>query len=415
MNHALANEAAIGNASRRRLFRNLRDLAVGVAVLLACTNVFARDEAMSLRTVPKIGRGLDERIEMVSAVFDADPQGMGLTWEPNEKCSDEVALDLAQNRFRSMVSDRRDWLNERRRKLSPFLGDDPVYVQTRFFELTFDMDGVKAGKKRLGRVASAILYAERLEDYVNHVLATVGIEPRGLRRDRRHQVFLLDEAEAAKTVTHEILGNTMGSGFKSSMVGYDLSGVVLWDHPDHISSDEEFHQVLVHCLAHNIYHDIGPFNHWLYEEHGWLYEGLSYYEEIMMFGPPITTCNPASSLDFKHWQTPYWEANIRKALKSRREYTPEQVLAHGVKTMNAKHIQFGWSYVDFLLWYDATKMDDLIVKTKGDGMSSADAIQEVYGFDLATFDAEWRKFVIAEYSTRPRKGKTPPRSPRGKR
>lgn len=372
----------------------------------------AGDDSMQARDIPACAEGLDARIEYFSPAIDADPVGAGLPWQPNPRCSDEGELEMTEMRFRGLVSDRTDWLAERRAAVDALIGFPVIHVRTTHFELAYDLDEIKVGRKKLKPVDGAALYAVRLEEHHDWIAATLGIDPESMERKNRTEVFIFKAIAPAATITTTVLGNTIGAGFKSNLVGSERSYFVLWNDPKFIESDEEFHQILVHGLAHNLYHDVKTYSTWLYDAHGWLYAGLAHHDEIRRFGPPITTCDPDDQLDFKHWLTPYWEANIRKAIKQRRDYDPAAVLDLDVDSMNAKHRQFAWSYVDFLMWYDAPKLADLLLKTKGEGMSSAEALQEVYGFDGPTFWSEWKRFVVDHYSTRPRKGPTPARKPR---
>ena len=189
--------------------------------------------------------------------------------------------------------------------------------------------------------------------------------------------------------------------------------MLLWPDRKYLEDDARFHQVLVHMLAHQVYHDVGEYVDWLHDSHGWLYEGLAFHDEIELFGPPITTCHPKDQLDLKHWLTEYWESNVLKAVKTRRDPEPSRVFGPAVGDLKPKERQFAWSFVDFLLWYDRAKMADLLVKTKGqERMSSVDVLSEVYGMTPESLVEEWRKFVRKHYKSKPRKGPTERRKDR---
>ncbi len=369
------------------------------------------DDAIEPRPLPAIARGLDVRIELFSAVIESDGAA-GLPWQPNEACGDEAELELARMRFKGEVDDRRDWLDGRRRAVDEKLGRTLLHVRTKHFELACGLGEIRVGRKKVKDVEAAALYAVRLEQYLGEVLSGLGVDETRLYTERRHEVFLVADGDDAKAIAAAVLGTTIGGGFQSSLVGGDVSRALVWNNPEVFATDEQFHQAVTHVLAHGIYHDVGAYRNWMFDSHGWLYEGIAYYEEIARFGPPIMTCDPEDSVDFKHWLSPHWEANVKRALKTRRDPEPESVFALGVKEMNAKHRQFAWSYVDFLMWYDRTKMADLLEKTKGEGLSTADALLAAYGLDPATFQSEWRAFVAEKYSGRPRSGPTPDRGRR---
>ncbi|MFG0318301.1 MAG: hypothetical protein ACF8XB_13580 [Planctomycetota bacterium JB042] len=373
---------------------------------------FAGDECVRPRTLPAAAEGLDPRIEFFSPAIDADPGGAGLAWEPDESCPDEAALELTRIRFDGLVADRKEWLAERRGDVERVLGGPSVHVRTAHFDLAFAVDDLKVGRRKVRRSDGAALYAGRLEDHHAWVVATLGIDPVWMKRKNRHQVFVLSDREAAERVVTELLGHKLGGGFKSNLVGPEDSYAVVRNDPTVVESDAALHQILVHTVSHNVQHDVKRYLTWLNDRHGWLYDGLAHHAEIRRFGPPITTCHRDDQLDFEHWLSPHWEANIRRAIKQRRDDDPARLIDLSVDDMNPKHRQFAWSYVDFLLWYDAPKMADLLDRTKGEGMASADALREVYGFDLPTFWEEWKAFVVEHYSSRPRKGPTPARKPR---
>lgn len=365
--------------------------------------------------VPEVMVGLDERIELISTAVEADREAAGLGWRPNEACESGDALALARDRFKKLVGERRAWLAERRQKTDQLAGHEFLHFRTRHFDLSLDLDELRVGRKKLDRQQAGVLYATRLEDYHDDLVKRLKLNPARMKAERRHQVFLLEKSKDAQQLTTELLGNTLGSGHKSTKVGSLESATLIWNDPNAISSDQELYQILIHCVAHNLYHDVGAYKNWLFDEHGWLYEGLAYYDVIRMFGPPITTCDFEDALDFKHWLSPHWEANIRRAVKTRRDPDPATVLGLGVEAMNAKHRQLAWSYIDFLMWYDASAMYFLLDATKGEGIASAKALSDAYDLDLATFQSEWKAFVRKQYSSKPRKGPTPPRSPRKSR
>lgn len=387
-------------------------------LLLAATAsgaAFGGDESTRTRTLPAVADDLDPRIELFSPVLDSDPAGAGLDWEPNESCPDEAALEMTRIRFDALVDERKEWLAARREDVERVLGGPAVHVRTAHFDLAYDLDDLKVGRKKVRRIDGAALYAGRLEDHHEWFVDTLGIDPVWMKRENRHQVYVLSDREAAERVVTRLLGHKLGGGFKSNLVGPEESYAVVLNDPKFVESDDALHQIVVHTVSHNVQHDVKRYLTWLNDRHGWLYDGWAHHAEIRRFGPPITTCHRDDQLDFKHWLSPYWEANVRRAIKQRRDYDPAQVIDLSVDDMNPKHRQFAWSYVDFLLWYDAPKMADLLDRTKGEGRSSAEALLDVYGLDLPTFWEEWKGFVVEHYSSKPRKGPTPARKPRKSR
>lgn len=372
----------------------------------------ASDDAREIIPVPKAGVDLDDRIEFVSVVIDADPIAAGLGWRPADSCENQELLKNARTSFQEHVSERREWLATRRARVDRLLDRELTHVRTPHFELSCDLNSIKVGRKTVKGLDVAILYATRLEDYYDGVATTLSIDADQIHRENRYEVFLLEEEKGAETIARELFGNKLGTGYVSTRVGFPIAGVLIWTHREYIENDEQRHQRLVHALAHLVYHDVGLYQQWMYDGYGWLYEGLAFYEEIRRFGPVLCSCEPKDALDLKHWLSPFWEANIRTALKQRRDPDPVRVLAPGVEELSYKDRQFAWSYVDFLIWYDAPKMAVLLEKVKGEKMTSEDALMASYGMDIATFQEKWRAFVIEHYKSKERKGPTPARAPR---
>lgn len=383
-----------------------------ISGLLLSPALAVPDSAREIVPVPKVAKNLDDRIELISTVIDADPVAAGLGWKPAKSCDNKELLRNAQTSFQELLGERKEWLAGRRGRVDRLLEEEPYHIRTKHFELSCELKSIKVGRKTVKGLDIALLYAKRLEDYWDQVAETLQISPSQIRRDNRYEVFLLDEDEGAKAIATNLFGNKLGTNYVSTRVGFPIAGVLIWNNREYIENDEQRYQRLVHSLAHLVYHDVGLYQHWMYDSHGWLYEGLAFYEEIRMFGPVLCSCEPKDGLDLKHWLSPFWEANIRKAIKQRREPNPTRVLSPGVEDLSYKDRQFAWSYVDFLIWYDAEQMAVLLEKVKGDKMSSEDALMEAYGMTPDDLLEKWTAFVKDHYKSKERKKPTPPRKPR---
>lgn len=359
--------------------------------------------------LPKWARGLDERIEWISTLVEED-ENAGLGWRPNERCPDRDRLERARALHRDLVNERRDWLAERRRRADELCEAPFVHVRTRHFELAYGLSGDGLDRPKGKPLAGALRYAARLEDEWEFIRSSLDVLPQKMESGRRHEIFLVEEHRHAEKIATRVLGNEIRSGYRSVRIGHPVSGLVLEANRKYLPDDRTFHQALVHLVSHLVVHDVGEYRQWLHDRHGWLYEGLAYHDTIRRFGPPVITCRSDEIFDLKHWLSPYFEANVLKAVKTRRDPDPRRVLLVGVDDLMPKERQFAWSYVDFLLWKEPRDMAHLLELTKGERrLDSIRALEEAYGLDLETFAAEWKRFVLEHYSRRPRKGPTPPR------
>lgn len=106
------------------------------------------------------------------------------------------------------------------------------------------------------------------------------------------------------------------------------------------------------------------------------------------------------------------EAAIKKAVADNEMPSFQDTSGKSADTLDAREHTFSWSWIDYLMWYDPTKMPELIKLLKApDHPSAQDALKRAYGLSMGQFLDGWTEFVKTVYSPKPRKGGTirPPR------
>ncbi|MCA9771342.1 MAG: hypothetical protein KC466_02980, partial [Myxococcales bacterium] len=70
--------------------------------------------------------------------------------------------------------------------------------------------------------------------------------------------------------------------------------------------------------------------------------------------------------------------------------------------------------IDYLMWYDASKIPGLLRHMKGPQLADRDALEKTFGMKVPEIQRGFEQFVRDEYAARPRKDayERPPR-PKG--
>ena len=197
-------------------------------------------------------------------------------------------------------------------------------------------------------------------------------------------------------------------------IGVPTSILVSWDDASKIRKNDEWrHQFLVHALSHHIHNDVGEYTFWLFDDHGWLYEGLAHFHEIRQFGQVRVYCGQEQVDEVRHWRSPHWESNVKKAVMAGEEVAFPNVINRNVTSLSIKDRQFAWSYVDYLMWENPGKMDEFLTALKGPRLKTRDALKQAYGLTMGQLQDGWKEFVMAEYRVKPRKKpyERPPKRP----
>ncbi|MCA9771343.1 MAG: hypothetical protein KC466_02985 [Myxococcales bacterium] len=398
-----------------RSARALLPLPVTVAVVLAALLVptsLGADEPLcgACQTTGRIAHehpafdheNETDDIEFCSVSMELDPEALGLDWVPCPKCLAPSKKEAAEREWNGLMELRKKWLADRR-EVDTLTKTTLMHVQTKHFVLTWGIPKIKVGKRVLKEHEAMHLYAKRLEETYQRILDLCGIDESAMV-STRVRVFMFEGLREAQIAAPVYTNNPISSGQKTNLIGAPESSLVSWDDPEKILNNDEYrHQFLVHAVSHNLWHLVREYTFWLFKEYGWVYEGLAYYMETTQFGTPLVSCGQ-EQIEEPNWKGKCWESNVKKALIAGKEPSVLDVMAKSADQLSPMERQFAWSYIDYLMWENPGKMDDMIRVMKFDQKPTRDALKEAYGLSMGQFIDNWTAFVRSEYSSKPFKG-----------
>lgn len=354
--------------------------------------------------VPLADDAVEAGCSLCSVVLESDPEALGMDWVVCPKCQTPSVQAQAKREFDAEFGRRKTWLETQQKRLEPHAPGTVVYVQTPHFVVAWSVAEIKVGRQVLGRHAAAHLYAKRMEELYQQVLDIHGITESDTNHTM-HELYWFESERAARDTALDLTGLNLAGGFRTSKIG-NISRFVGWDDKKEIQDDERRHQFWVHSVSHHLHNDVSTYKYWLFERYGWVYEGLAHYLEIRNFGPPITWCHREAG-GFQHWKGPNWEAAVRKAVLAGDPPNFQDVILKSADTLDAREHAFSWSWIDYLMWYDAKKLPAMLGLMKGaEQVPTRDALKQAYGMTIGQFLDGWTEFVKTQYSARPRKGPT---------
>ncbi len=351
-------------------------------------------------------------VEFCSFWMDSDPEALALDWIVCPNCQTPSAQQRARQEFDAEFARRKAWLEERREKVDKVTRTECVHVQTKHFLIAWDIPEIKVGRKVYKAHEAAHLYVQRAEELYAYILDLHGISE-AQTLGTRFELYMFESERAARTIAPLMTNLPLQKDPKVQLIGPKTSRMVWWDDPSKVIDDKYRHQMYVHCLSHHIHHDIclGPYKFWLFKSYGWMFEGLAFYMEHRLFGPPKVTCSQEAG-GFGNYRDKSWEALVKKDVIDGTYPNFQDVISKAADALTDQDRHFAWSYVDYLMWIDPHKMPALITAMTGEQLPTRDALRQAYDMSVGEFVDGWLEFVNTEYSTRPAKGPIV-RQPRG--
>lgn len=364
----------------------------------------------------------EQNCRKCSEQMRAHPESLGLPWIPCPKCRTPSVQARAQREFDGEFGKRKAWLDAREAEVDSITKTEPVHIETEHFVLTWDVPKLQVGRVYYDKHKAAHMYADRLELLYRQMHALMGITDTDTNRSQ-HRVVVLELLKHWQKLAPAMTNQGGGGGNGTSLIGVgpyvaDPTGAkgschIMWVDKKEIPDDFALYQTLTHRVSHHLVNDVREHKWWLFQRYGWVYEGLSFYMEIRNFGPPRVRCGREAGM-FEHWKGKNWEKNVKAAVMANEYPSFQEILQKSVEDLNARDVQFAWSWVDYLMWYDPTRMDELLGLMKGARqLATRDALKEAYDLTVPQFVEGWVEFVKTEYSLKPKDGATA-RIPRGR-
>jgi hypothetical protein len=355
---------------------------------------------------PKFGdrRDYEPPAHYCSEVFDSDPAGGGFDKIPCVKCLTVTKVAAAAKEHTQRLELMAKW-REGTREVDKLAGTRSLHCQTKRFEFTFDLPTVKIGNAVYDSHRAMHLYAKRAEDFFAEVQEFHGISDEEVNGKVRHHIAMLERQVHAKALAPHLTHLDLQGAAKVHKIGSEVSATVCWEDPRYVKSrgDAGRYQFLIHLLAHHVYHDLKGYEWWLYDRHGWLFDGTAHYWEYRKFGSPFVNCAQEQSGGPIDISTTF-ESSVRKLVNANQVAPLAAIVERNCATLSLAEKQFAWSYVDFLCWWDAKAFKKLMQGSLKRDVAARDAIKDAYGLSMPQIQERWEAFVKANYQLKERKG-----------
>ncbi len=360
------------------------------------TGKIANDKAASLKEDEK-------NCQFCSVIIAGDPVGVGLDWIPCPDCKSVKAKQKAQDEFERLAKTRRDWL-DRQRETEKLVGPTKMmHCETAHFRMTFAIPSISIKKVVYDQHKAMHIYMRRAEDLRTQIMELHGISESEVYGRIKHYLVMFERQVDAKTLAPHVTGLDLSGGAKVFKIGTESSATVSWDDPRFCRTDEDRNQFFDHMVAHHVYHDIKTYAWWLYDKHGWVFEGVAAYWEYRLFGSPRVSCvqeHSGGPIETTHT----FEAAVRNAVGAGNTISLANIIDRNCSSLSVPERQFGWSYIDYLFWYDPKAFKIFLTRLLENKIPTRDALKEAYGISLPQLQDRWETWVKAEYSIQDRKG-----------
>ncbi len=342
--------------------------------------------------------------------MEKDKEALGLDWMPCPKCRTPSMQARAKSEFDAEMTTRRTWIEERRKRVDALVGHPCWHLRTEHFELTWDVQQWKVGQHIYDAHTMLHIWADRFESLYAEIQKLHGVDDHDMGKGggrTRFEVMMFEGEKSALTLRPRILGGTSHAVF-----GPVAEIQIDWIDKKKQRDDDEFAQYMTHHVAHLIYHDMDRDAKWLHEKYGWMQEGLGHFWEMRKYGAPRTYCSREAGADL-NWKGKNWEAAIKRAVLAGEAIAFADSCGKAADTLTPQEHVYAWSWVDYLIWLDPTKLPKMLGMMKSNEQPPVrECLLESYGITMGQFDEGWQQFVKDVYSTAPTKGPTI-RAPKG--
>ena len=266
-------------------------------------------------------------------------------------------------------------------------------VVTEHFELVFEMESLKVGKKRLKRHELTHLYAQCMETLYADYLATMTAKPSDFTQRFRVLVWQQDADQQRGSLV--FCRASAGAGVR--LLGVDPSYSMCANKRYH-ADDESIHRNLVHSVTHLMLSAQKPIAWMGNKKKGWADAGLAHYFEDKYFNMCDNYCyqEQNTNVDFKGGK---WRPAVRKMVMEDDLPGVGTVFSRNVDNLLLNEHAVAFSYVDFLLAKDAAKFNQLMIEFRKD-RETREALSEIFGLTPISFEIEWKQWVKDTYPLR---------------
>ncbi|MFH0945379.1 MAG: hypothetical protein V2A76_09300 [Planctomycetota bacterium] len=336
--------------------------------------------------------------------MDRDPEKLCMDWIVCPKCLTPSVQARAQKEFDLEFSKRKEWLEKRRAVVDRVTRKECWHVETEHFLLSWNIPEIKVERQVIKLHDAMHLYAERAEEVYDKIQELVGVTDQQMLGGKIN-FYMLETQREAKSLAPTVTDLAFGGTWHTYKVGPDHHESVAWDNPEKVLDDEHRHQYYVHAISHHVFNEVheGNYTIWTFKRYGWVYEGLAFHMEYLMFGPPKMTCGQETGQS-TNYRGKSWEVLVKKAVLAGEDPPFQEVITRSVDALSDEERRVSWSYIDYLMHLDAKKMPQMLSLMKGPQLPTRDCLKQAYGLSVGQFVDGWKEYVKETYSLRPRKG-----------
>ncbi len=306
------------------------------------------------------------------------------------KCKGKPALDLGAKR-----DALRTWLKTKAEPINKFMGRELAQAESKHFHMVWDVPSVdEKGAENIHRAMH--LFLEGLEDFADRFEKELGCKTSDFSSKTTVMVWskAADQSKAALEYTNQT------SDTECKLMGKAPVFTLFYD-KGHMHEASELHQALVHqashCLLSNVFDGVWPGN----IKGGWLDEGLAHWFEITLFDGVRHYCyvEQDNQINFKFGR---WESSVRAGVDAGKAPAPMSIMCLDTNSMTPEQHMYAWSVLDCVMRAHHDQFAEIVKRVKKKEPAT-DYLPAVLSQNAFQFDADWRAFVTANYSNKPKK------------
>lgn len=330
---------------------------------------------------------LEVEVDYCSFVYTDELCG-GTGWVSCPDCErPDVDKVLADKRLKMPV------LRDEMKKMDETMKFDLHTAVSEHFVLTFELDSLKIGKKRLKQHALIHLYLERLEKLYLDYTTTLMVADSEFTERFRIFVWGNDRDQADGSLRFCKVSAGQGVKLMGLTPTYSVCGIKKYH-----AGDEELHRNLVHNTTHLLLSAQKPVDWIGNKKGGWADAGLAHWFEDRYFNVCDNYCyqEQDTNQDFKGGK---WKPAVKKMVNMKETPGVGTVFSRNTDTLTLEEHAVAFSYIDFLIQKDP-KMLNLLLKRMRSKTPTRDALSEAFGLSVLDFETEWQKWVKDTYPLR---------------
>ena len=338
---------------------------------------------------------LESEVKRCSWNISRDRTGRGLPFLPCARCLAPSKAAKVQEEFDALAAEEDKWMAECTAIDKHLKPRRPlIHIETEHFRLVCGLPKVNLSKTLvLDAHEAAHLYARRLEEFYGWYQELIGYTDQEARV-LTHQVFLMGDLRTLMMVADDYV---MSPTDRSTRAVGDPSMYATWYDKSVFNGDAGFHRHVLLGVSH-LFLGVYYTKIWLVERAGWLEEGLANVCEMRRFQLSGNSCNQEQAEE--DLEDGDWEPLVKKLVLSGKTISFADLKDKRADVLSGREHLFAWSFTDFLIARDKSKLPEFIRRLKTD-VDVRDCLRDLYGLTVLGFDEVWAEWVKENYRLKP--------------